>query len=66
MATTLPKRDELTIHLINPLEPSTSMCGTPGPIRAITEDEAKDPAGRHFTCPMCLRVYTNQDRFGDE
>lgn len=62
----LPHRDEFTIHLINEMEPSAAMCGTPSPIRAITEAEAADPSGRHFTCPMCLKVHSNQDRFGGD
>lgn len=62
----LPKRNDMDIHMLNTLEPSTSMCGIPDPIRAITEQEALDPDGRHFTCGMCHRAYAGLDRFGDD
>jgi hypothetical protein len=64
--TILPRRNEQKVHLLNEVEPSTSICGIPSPIRAITEAEAADPNGRHFTCPMCLRVYRGLDRFGGD
>lgn len=62
----MPNRAELDIHLVDAINASQAMCGDPSPIRAITEEEANDPNGRHFTCPQCLNILQHQDNFGDD
>lgn len=63
--TTLPSRAETEIHLLSGPDLDMSLCGVYEPVRAITEEEANDPKGRHFTCRECLKR-AGQARFQGE